>query len=192
MTPLSPKSRDWPPTITPTPLAKVLIIHRPSYPDSRGSFQEIFRIPDLEKVLGQRLSIRQANQSINVPGVIRGLHKAPWGKLVHCYSGRVLQVVIDLREKSPTFKKLFSVEMGPQNPITVWVPPGCGNGFCVTGKTEAVYGYAVTSVFQPGREIGLKWDDPVILRQLKWPVKNPIVSDKDRQNPGFTDLFPET
>lgn len=142
-------------------------------------------------VLGEKIRIQQVNQSVSKPGVIRGLHKAPWGKLVHCYSGEVFQVVADLREKSPTFKKVHSWTMGEKNPVTLWVPPGCGNGFGVTGSEEAIYGYAVTSVYQADHEIGLRWDDQLITGQIKWPVKHPIVSDKDKQNLGFRDLFPE-
>lgn len=188
---LPSRSPSWPPTVRATSLGGVLIIDRPVYPDERGSFQELFCVPDLEMILGEKINIQQANQSVSKPGVIRGLHKAPWGKLVHCYWGEVFQVVVDLREKSPTFKKAFALTTGGKNPVTLWVPPGCGNGFGVIGTSEAIYGYAVTSVYQPGQEIGLKWDDPLITSQIKWPIKRPIVSDKDKQNPGFKDLFPD-
>lgn len=177
-------------TIKPTSLPGVFLIERPTFPDERGSFQEIVRLPDLEALVGEQIIVRQINKSISKPGVLRGIHIAPWGKLIHCYAGKVFQVVVDCREDSETFGKAFTCELGGEKSQTIWLPPNCGNGFCVLGDQTVVYSYSVTEVFQPGKEKGLLWNDPQVSPQINWPVKSPELSDKDKVNPTLKELFP--
>lgn len=165
-----------------TNLKGVFTVARPVYPDERGSFQEVFRLTELEQVFGEPIVIRQVNKSVSKANVVRGLHIAPWGKLVYCYSGEVFQVVVDTRKDSETFGEVFTCEMGESKPNALWVPPGCANGFCVISEKDVVYGYAVTAEFQAGKETGLLWNDPKIVSKINWPVKNPILSDKDKVN----------
>lgn len=183
-----PDSPEWPKEIKTTNLPGVVVIERPVFPDDRGCFQEIVRIPDLEKVLGQDIHIRQINKSISKTKVLRGLHIAPWGKLVHCYAGEVFQVVVDCRKDSPSFGEVFTIRIGENNSQAVWVPQGCANGLCVVSVSDAVYCYAVTETFSPGKEVGIKWDDPDLAEKINWPVKDPIVSERDRNGIFFKDL----
>lgn len=174
--------------VQPTNIKGVFVIMRSVYPDDRGSFQEVFRLSELETAVGEQIIIRQINKSVSKSGVLRGLHIAPWGKLVYCYTGSVYQVVVDARKNSPTYAEVFTCEIGGTNPKAVWVPSGCANGFCVTSKEDAIYGYSVTAEFQAGREIGLLWNDQKIFSKINWPIKDPILSEKDKIGLSFNAL----
>lgn len=76
-----------------TNLKGVFVVARPVFPDERGSFQEVFRLTELEQAFGEPIVIRQVNKSVSKANVVRGLHIAPWGKLIYCYAGDVFQVV---------------------------------------------------------------------------------------------------
>lgn len=181
--------QNWPKTIKTTNINGVFIIERPVYPDNRGNFQEVFRLSDLESVVGKNVVFRQINKSISLPHVLRGLHVATWGKLVHCYFGNVYQVVVDCRKDSSTFKEVFTLNIGDDNPKSVWVAPGCSNGFCVLGETKAVYGYSITAEYGQGNEYGLLWNDQELVDKIKWPISDPILSEKDKINKTFAELF---
>ncbi len=180
--------QNLPENISNTPIPGVFLIKRPTFPDDRGMFQEIVRFPDLEKAVGHEITIRQINKSVNLPNVLRGIHVAPWAKLIHCYEGEIYQVVVDARKDSPTFSEVFSVQIGESNPTTLWLPPFCGNGFCVLGDKPAIYSYCVTEVYQPNREIEIAWDDPDLAPKINWPIKNPLVSERDKQGKYLKDL----
>jgi len=186
------KNVDLPEYVKTTSLEGVLLIERPVYGDDRGDFQEVCRLPDLEKVLGYEINIRQINRSVNKPNVLRGIHVAPWGKLIYCYQGKVMQVVLDVREGSPTFGKAFSCFLGEDEERTIWLPPGFGNAFCVVSEGPAVYGYAVTSVFEAGKEFCVSWKDENVMKQIQWPLTSPIVSEKDNTSQTLKELFPNT
>lgn len=177
-----------PNTIQKTSIEGVFLINRPVFPDDRGSFQEVVRIPDLENAVGHEIQIKQINKSINKKGVLRGLHIAPWGKLVHCYFGNAFQVVVDVRKKSSTYGEVFTCLMGENNSQAIWVPPFCANGFCVPDSGIAVYSYSVTQTYELGKEVGLAWNDPEIFSKINWPLTNPIVSAKDQTGVAFKDL----
>ena len=174
--------------ITKTGIEGVFLIKRPIFPDDRGSFQEVVRLPDLEKEVDHKIEIKQINKSVNKKGVLRGLHIAPWGKLVHCYFGNVFQVVVDVKKKSPTFGNVFTCILGEDNSAAVWVPPFCANGFCVSESEVAVYSYFVTEIYELGKEVGLAWNDPEIMGKINWPLKSPTVSQKDQAGIAFKDL----
>lgn len=174
--------------ISPTNIDEVFLVSRPVFPDDRGSFQEVLKLSELEEVYKKKIEFKQINKSVSFPKVLRGLHVAPWGKLVYAYFGNVYQVVVDTRKDSPTFKEVFTVEMGEKNPVSVWVPPGCANGFCVLGDEKAVYGYSVTEEYSPGKEFGILWNDPELASKINWPIVDPILSDKDKINKTLQEL----
>lgn len=182
------KNAATPETLIETNISGLVVVKRPVFADDRGSFQEVVRLDEIEKLLGCEIHIRQINKSSNYPGVLRGIHIAPWEKLVHCYEGTVYQVIVDTRKNSPTFGEVFTIEMGERNPVSVWVPKNCGNAFCVLGDKVAVYGYAVTAVFEAGKEICLRWNEPDLIDKIKWPLKTPIVSDRDKSGLSFKGL----
>jgi dTDP-4-dehydrorhamnose 3,5-epimerase len=122
----------------------------------------------------------QDNHSRSIPRVLRGIHfqKNPdQGKLVGALSGKIWDVAIDLRKTSPTFGKSFSLELSDQNGLLLWIPGGFGHGFCVLGEEPADVLYKVDHVYNPKTEGGIMWSDSDL--NVKWPVENPIISEKD-------------
>lgn len=169
-----------------TDLEDVFIIKRPSFGDDRGFFREIFRKGDLEKRLGYQLDIKQANHSRSAKGVLRGIHIAPWHKLVTVTRGEVQQVIVDLREGSATFGKHISLIAGEGNRASVFIPADCGNAFLILSE-DADYTYLTTDYWSPGKEKSVIYNDPEL--GIAWKLDNPSLSDKDLQNPLFKQVY---
>lgn len=171
-----------------TEIEGVFLINRPIFPDDRGFFHETFRKNELEEKIGKPFEIVQMNHSRSVEGTLRGIHVAPWSKLIYVPRGKVQQIVVDLREGSETFGKWISVELGEDSKTAIFVPPGCGNAFLVLSE-ECDYTYLVTDYWAPGKELGVIWNDPDL--NIKWQTENPVLSKKDQENPLFKDVFPK-
>lgn len=179
-------SQAIPDYIQETNLSGVFIISRPSFDDDRGFFREIFRKKDLELRLGYRFEPVQVNHSRSKQNTLRGIHIAPWHKLVTVYQGQVQQVVVDIRPDSPTFKQYFSIILGENNLKSVFIPAGFGNAFAVLSET-ADYCYLTTDYWGPGRESYLNYQDPDI--NIQWQIAQPIVSAEDAQHPFLRNLY---
>jgi dTDP-4-dehydrorhamnose 3,5-epimerase len=148
--------------------------------DERGFFAERFHAVQFEQY-GLPTQFVQDNHSRSVPGVLRGLHyqhNPSQGKLIGVTRGRVWDVVVDIREDSPTFGKYSGIELSDKNGWLLWVPPGFAHGFCVLGEEPADVMYKVDSLYHAEGEGGLYWKDPDLA--IPWPVKDPIVSPKDQ------------
>jgi dTDP-4-dehydrorhamnose 3,5-epimerase len=159
--------------------------------DHRGYFSEIFRLNSFAEHVGP-VTFVQENQSLsNAPGTIRGIHfQTPpmaQGKLVRCVAGRLLDVIVDLRQGSSTFGRWVSVILSPQDLNQLWVPVGFGHGFC-TLEPNSIISYRVTEYYSPEHDKGVAWDDPEI--GVDWPsVADPeTLSGKDREQPRLADL----
>jgi dTDP-4-dehydrorhamnose 3,5-epimerase len=159
--------------------------------DHRGYFSEIFRLNSFAEHVGP-VTFVQENQSLsNAPGTIRGIHfQTPpmaQGKLVRCVAGRLLDVIVDLRQGSPTFGRWVSVILSPQDLNQLWVPVGFGHGFC-TLEPNSIISYRVTEYYSPEHDKGVAWDDPEI--GVDWPsIADPeTLSGKDREQPRLADL----
>lgn len=174
-------------TIQKTEIKGVLIINRPVFPDDRGFFHEVFRKNELEEITGESFEVVQQNHSRSVKDTLRGVHTAPWSKLIYVLKGLVQAIIVDLREDSPTFKKWISVSLGEETKSAVFIPPDCGNGFLVLSN-DADYSYLVNDYWAPGKEYGISWNDPDL--DIKWQTNTPILSDKDQNNPTFKEKFP--
>jgi len=167
-----------------TILQGVLVITPKLYHDDRGFFLESYN----QKVfyeMGIRATFVQDNHSQSNLGVVRGLHfqiKGPQGKLVRCTSGRILDVVLDIRRKSPTYGKHFTIEINDQNKKMLWIPPGLAHGFSVLSLVADVQ-YKVTDFYKPEDEGGILWNDPEL--GIDWKVIQPIISTKDESLPLF-------
>ncbi|MDO8429469.1 MAG: dTDP-4-dehydrorhamnose 3,5-epimerase [Candidatus Daviesbacteria bacterium] len=168
-----------------TPLEGVFVIDRPNFSDERGFFKETFRKSELEEKLGYEFVPVQQNHSRSVRGVLRGIHVAPWSKLVYCVNGTVQEVVVDLRPKSSTYGKSFSIVLGEEKKACLYLPPFCGNAFLTLSET-ADYAYLVTDYWAPGKEFGVAWNDPDL--SINWQISAPILSEKDQQNPRFREI----
>ena len=160
-----------------------LNIHR----DSRGFFVERFNKKVFEG-LGLPVDYFQDNFSYSLPRVIRGLHfqqNPSQAKLVGCVRGRIWDVAVDIRKNSPTFGQHFGVELSGQNGKLLWVPAGFAHGFCVVGDEPADVAYKVDNPYCKDGDGGIAFDDADLA--IDWPIKNPIVSDKDKSLPSFVE-----
>lgn len=173
-----------------TPLEGLYIITPKIFNDERGFFYENFKQSDFEKA-GIKEKFIQDNHSFSVKNTIRGLHfqKSPHaqGKLVRCTRGIVMDVAVDLREKSKTFGKYYSIELSEENKKMFYLPPGFAHGFVVLSDT-AEFLYKCTAEYAPLSDGGIRWDDPDI--GVKWPLekKDAIVSEKDSALPYLKDI----
>lgn len=177
-------------SVIPTTLPGVLVVGYPVFEDTRGFFHECFRRSELEAVVGHALAFAQWNHSQSMGGVLRGIHVAPYRKLVYVASGSVLNVVVDLRPESLTFCKHETFWLGPErHPRCLYLPPGFGNGYYVDSN-RADYLYLVTEEYAPGRELTVRWDDPDL--GIHWPDPSPRISERDQAAQSVRELFPKT
>ena len=139
--------------------------------DSRGRFTEWYRADVLSEATGFGLTLAQANHSVSARGALRGVHFAlvPPGqaKYVYCPSGKILDVVVDIRAGSPTFGAVDAVELDSENPRAVYLSEGLGHAFVSLADNSSVT-YLVSSGYSPGREFGINPMDPDL--GLPWPT----------------------
>ena len=124
----------------------------------------------------------QDNQSLSIEkGVIRGLHfqRAPHAqsKLVRCTMGTVMDVIVDLRKQSPTFKKWVSVELSADNHLQLFIPAGCAHGFA-TLTENCLLQYKVDDYYSAECDGGIAYNDPEF--SIDWGIAHPILSEKDK------------
>ena len=150
-----------------------------TFEDARGFFREPFRRDEFEEALGKPWVHLQENHAYSKKNVLRGIHVAPWDKMIYVPYGEVLEVVVDLRRDSPTFKEHFKINMGESSRLKLFIPAGLGNCYYILSD-EAVYEYQVNQYYQPGMEQGIKWNDPDL--NIEWPNQDPILSEKDKNN----------
>lgn len=165
------------------------VIFKPDiFEDSRGSFQEIYNLERYSEYLGEDISFVQDNRSRSRMNVLRGLHfqlKNPQGKLVRVTKGKVLDVVVDLRLDSSTYKLWDSIILSEDNNYQFWIPPGFAHGFFVMSDF-ADFEYKCTDYYFPEDEYCLLWNDGEI--GIEWPSLNPTISDKDRDGLLFREI----
>ncbi len=176
--------------IKPTSIEGLYMIKRPTFTDERGYFREVFHLDELEQVIGYAFTSVQMNHSVSKPRVIRGFHPDPWDKLVYPVSGEVFIAIADVDPKSPTFKKVETFLINDQNRIALFLKKGLGNSICVVSKEPVHYVYLVTSYWDGYAASGMRavrLDDPDL--GVDWPVKDPIISEKDKQNKTLRELY---
>lgn len=172
------------PTITRTPIG-LYLIDRPTFSDERGFFREPVRIRELEKEINEDFEVVQMNHARSEKNILRGIHIAPWNKLIYVPRGRVQSVLVDLRLGSPTYGQYESYILGDENKTAIFVPKGYGNSYLVLSD-EADYIYLTDMEWAPGLEKSLAWNDPKL--GIKWESSSPILSDKDKSNPTLQEL----
>ncbi|MFT6332638.1 MAG: dTDP-4-dehydrorhamnose 3,5-epimerase [Lentimonas sp.] len=171
--------------ITNTPIADLKIIELDIFNDDRGFFVERFNQQKFAD-LGLPIDYFQDNFSRSIPGVIRGLHfqnNPTQAKLVGCIRGKIWDVAVDIRKNSPTFGQHFGIELSGENGKLLYVPAGFAHGFCVLGDEAADVAYKVDNPYSPSGDGGIAFDDVDLA--INWPVKNPIVSQKDQNLQSF-------
>jgi dTDP-4-dehydrorhamnose 3,5-epimerase len=154
--------------------------------DDRGVFLEWYRFDELERVVGHRLDLRQANMSVSKRGVVRGVHFAdvPRGqaKYVKAVSGAVLDFVIDIRVGSPTFGQWDSVRLDTETHRAVYVSEGLGHCF-VALTDDAAVTYLVSDVYNPSAEHGITPLDPDLGLVFPEEAGEALLSPKDLEAP---------
>lgn len=158
------------------------------YKDNRGEFCEIFSEKEFKKN-GLDLSFVQDNQSFSKKNVLRGLHfqkKNPQGKLVYTVSGKVFDVVVDLRNESETFGKYFTLILDSEKHNQLYIPKGFAHGFYALTE-NTIFAYKCSDFYNPNGEDGIIWNDKTI--GISWSEilleKNPILNEKDKCNSCF-------
>jgi dTDP-4-dehydrorhamnose 3,5-epimerase len=161
-------------------LGDVAVVVPEVFEDSRGFFTETFR-EDQFRDLGLPTSFVQDNHSRSVKDTVRGLHfqwEPPMGKLMRVTAGEAFLVAVDIRKGSPTLGKWVGIRASAANRRQVWAPAGFARGFCVLSDSAEIQ-YKCTGLYSTKAESGILWNDPAI--GIDWPVKTPILSDKDRR-----------
>jgi dTDP-4-dehydrorhamnose 3,5-epimerase len=134
----------------------------------------------------------QDNHSLSTgKGTLRGIHfqkgDKSQAKLVRCVRGAVLDVAVDLRHDSPTYRQWAGVELSEENKKQFLIPRGFGHGF-VTLTDEVEFLYKADNVYAPEADGGIRWNDPDI--GVEWNITDPILSDKDQKNPFLKEIEP--
>lgn len=157
------------------------------FQDDRGFFLESFKQSLLEK-LGIHSEFAQDNHSYSQKDCIRGLHFQSFpgqAKLVRVASGRIFDVVVDIRPDSPTFGQWESVILDGEHHHQLFIPNGFAHGFCILSN-EAHVMYKVSSPYDPFHEKGFRWNDSTI--NIDWPTSTPLISGRDATSPLFHEI----
>ncbi|MFW5725621.1 MAG: dTDP-4-dehydrorhamnose 3,5-epimerase [Bacteroidota bacterium] len=171
-----------------TGFRNLFVIEPDIFEDKRGYFFESWN-RERFKEAGLDADFLQDNQSMSAVNVIRGMHfqLPPWqqGKLVRVFSGSVLDVVVDLRKAEPTFGRHYKILLTAKQKNMLWIPPGFAHGF-LTLEENTVFFYKCTQVYHRDAEAAIAWNDSDLA--IDWGVKDPVVSEKDKNAPAFKDF----
>lgn len=183
-------------TIHQTSIEGLFYIPHKSFPDDRGFYSELSRIPEIEEITGENFVVKQINQSRSNQNIARGIHAEDWNKLVTVTSGLCYCVLVDLRPSSLTFAKYESFYLGTDSKAlngSIFISRGLGNSlFSVKGPVD--YIYAVDAVWSERDTSGDKaialFDKDI---NIKWPVekKDMIVSKRDLEASTLRQMFPD-
>jgi dTDP-4-dehydrorhamnose 3,5-epimerase len=172
---------------TETKLKDAFIIEIEKIGDERGFFARVWCQNEFE-ARGLNSCWVQANLAFSKKrGTLRGLHYqiAPYeeAKLMRCIRGAMYDVIVDLRQDSPTYKQWLGVELTEDNRRMLYVPEGFAHGYQTLVDDTEVF-YPVSQFYTPGAERGMRWDDPAFA--VEWPVtENLTVSEKDKSWPEY-------
>jgi dTDP-4-dehydrorhamnose 3,5-epimerase len=177
-------------TIDTCDIEGLLIIQPKIFEDERGYFFESFNDKKFQETSNQHTKFVQDNESFSGYGTLRGLHfqKPPHtqAKLVRVISGKVLDVVVDIRLGSPTFGKHFSIELSEENKTQLFVPGGFAHGFVVLSE-NALFSYKVDNYYNAESDSGIMWNDEHFSVDWKIEREKLIISEKDKKQQSFKD-----
>jgi len=173
--------------IEPSAIAGVMVLDGFSAADVRGSLTRLYPLgPSVEE-----FTIEQVLVSRNLAaGTLRGMHfqAGEWAeqKIVSVLNGRILDVLVDLRAGSPTYRSWTSVDVGADRPTALFVPRGLAHGF-ITLEPDTQVTYLLDRPYVPTAGRGIRWDDPAIA--VEWPTTPTVISEQDGQWPDLTKGF---
>jgi len=166
-----------------TKFSGLKVIQSKSHKDSRGLFKE-----DYKKKFFKNKNFVFGCTSSSKKNVIRGLHlqtKYSQEKYVSVLKGAIIDVVVDLRKKSKTYGKYYKTILSDENAKSIFIPAGFAHGFLALKKENIIY-YTCTNYRSAKHEVGILWNDKDL--KIKWPIKNPIISKKDKKNIKLTEF----
>lgn len=175
------------PEVLETKLEGVVLLEPQVHGDERGFLVETYSSASWAEA-GVDQDFVQHNQSRSAKGILRGLHfqtSPGQAKLVRCPRGKVFDVAVDLRARSPTFGKWEGYELDDERHRQLLVPVGFAHGFCVLSDVADV-AYQLSSTYDPATEAGIAWDDPEV--GVEWPITDPQTSERDRTAPRLSEI----
>ncbi|MFF1379329.1 dTDP-4-dehydrorhamnose 3,5-epimerase [Streptomyces sp. NPDC058308] len=159
------------------------------YADERGFFCRTFDADVIRSVGLDPDAFIQDSVSRSVQGVLRGLHLRSGGgeaKLVRCSYGKIFDVVVDLREDSPTYRNVASFELSGETQVTLYIPAGCAHGFQALTET-ADTSYRIDRPHDPAEDVTIAHDDPELA--IAWPLPPTSMSRRDREAPSLAEAL---
>ena len=166
-----------------TKIPGVLVFEPEVHRDRRGCFFEGWR-QNTYQAAGIDAAFVQDNLSISKKHVLRGIHiHHIQGQMLSVVSGKIFDVIVDMRPQSSTFCQFVSFELSSDVPRQIYMPPGYGHGFCVLSEVAIVH-YKASHYYDPQSEEGVLWNDSTLA--IPWPIQNPILSEKDARLPRMT------
>jgi len=172
--------------VSKTPIDGLFVIEPKVFGDRRGMFYEVYSESRYKEHGISRFV--QDNHSVSKKWVLRGLHyqvNSGQDKLVRVTQGEIFDVAVDIRKQSPTYGKWWGLSLSETNNLQLYIPVGFAHGFCVLSESAEVL-YKCSDYYSPEDERGILWNDPDLA--IDWPVKDPILSEKDAVYPFFSEL----
>jgi dTDP-4-dehydrorhamnose 3,5-epimerase len=170
-----------------TEIEGIVIVEPQVFGDSRGYFMETYQ-KEKYAAAGIDVTFVQDNESMSRYGVVRGLHyqAEPFAqaKLIRVVAGRVLDVAVDIRKNSPTYGKVFTLELSSENKLQLFLPHGIAHGFAVLSET-AIFTYKCDNFYAPQYEHTIRYDDPILNIDWRIPASERIISPKDMKGVPF-------
>lgn len=157
--------------------------------DNRGNIVEVYRKTDFPFPYEFSCWPQQMTHTRSNPGVLRGLHGQGWNRVIYPVNGKILQVFVDLREKSSTFGKVVTEVIEDSNRKAFFVPAYVANGYAILGDNPVDYLYIIDGYYDGKDTINIAYNDPDL--KINWQIKNPIISKKDKNNSTMRELFPK-
>ena len=170
-----------------TKIKGLILIKTNQHFDNRGYFFESFNQKIYSKI-DIKNSFVQDNFSISKKNVLRGLHyqrKNSQGKLIRVIKGKILDIAVDIRKNSKTFGKHQSFILSEENCKQLWIPKNFAHGF-LSLSPNTIVNYKCTDFYDPNDQNTIIWNDKDL--NIKWPIKKPIISKKDRDGIFFRNL----
>ena len=164
-----------------TPIKDLFVLHRPLRKDERGTFTRLFGADEIAEA-GRPTNIVHVNTSTSTEaGTLRGIHfqypPHAEAKIVACTAGAIWDVGVDLRPDSPTQFQWYGEILTPENGLSMVIPEGFGHAF-ITLEPNSTAVYAISAVYAPEHESGLRYDD--LSLGIDWPITPKVVSVKDQ------------
>lgn len=172
--------------VTTTPLKDCVILTPKLFEDHRGYFFESFNEKRFAEETGMDIHFVQDNQAKSNRGILRGLHfqqgEHAQAKLVRVLKGRVLDVAVDLREESPTYRQCFAIELSGENNLQLFIPRGFAHGYSVL-EDDTVFFYKCDNYYHKASEGGIYYADPILNIDWQLNAAEIMLSEKDQLLP---------